>query len=73
MHHTFQGDFLSGVISKFLRAGRERTGVLLRCLLAEIDLDFDLFFSLSLNYHSNLLGVLFYFSSLSFRWDGLEL
>lgn len=52
----FQGDFLSGVMSKFFKIPRD-LGVLLRLLIAferlliffaEIDRDFDLSFSFSL-------------------------
>lgn len=44
---------------------RDRTGVLLRCLFADTDLDLDRFFYLSRSSSINFLGVRFSFSSLS--------
>lgn len=71
MNQTRQGDFLSGVTSRCLRTGRARIGVLLTFLLAETDLDLDLFFSLSLSSFNSFLGVLFSFYSFYLKELGL--
>ena len=64
MHnHIFQGERRSGVISRCRNTGRPPLGVRFRYLFAETDLDFDLFFYLSLpSIMALLVGVLFSFS-----------
>jgi hypothetical protein len=61
----FQGDFLSGVMSRFFKTPLD-FGVLLRLIallifFAEIDRDLDLNFYFSLKSTIICLGVLFYF------------
>lgn len=63
--HILQGDFISGVASKFLIICLILVGVLLTfTFLADTDLGLDRLLSLSLSYMSTCRGVLTYFYSL---------